>query len=122
MTGSGGWPMSLFLTPDLKPIFAGTYFPPVFLTHGRPSFCTAPFKALLNFGAATRDQIIASSIEITSALQERMDVSDEQVHAVDIRSLLDTTFHHFEQTFDPIEGGFGGAPKFLSTRTIRFPL
>ncbi len=116
MTGSGGWPMSLFLTPDLKPIFAGTYFPPV-PTHGRPSFAQL-LLSVTEFWRSHRDQIIASSIEITSALQERMDVSDEQVHAVDIRSLLDTTFHHFEQTFDPIEGGFGGAPKF--PRPVQF--
>ncbi len=116
MTGSGGWPMSLVLTPDLKPIFAGTYFPPVF-THGRPSFGTI-LQSVSEFWTSHHDEIIASSIEITTALQERINVNDENPQAIDIRLLADFTFRHFEQSFDSIEGGFGGAPKF--PRPVQF--
>ena len=116
MTGSGGWPMSLFLTPDLKPIFAGTYFPPV-PAHGRPSFAQL-LLSVSEFWGSHRDHIIASSIEITSALQERINVSDEEEYAEDIRSLENSTFHHFEESFDSIDGGFGGAPKF--PRPVQF--
>jgi uncharacterized protein len=116
MSGSGGWPMSLFLTPDLKPIFAGTYFPPV-PAHGRPSFAQL-LVSVTEFWGSHHDQIVASSIEITSALQERINVSDDRSHTVDIPYLSDSTFHHFEETFDSIEGGFGGAPKF--PRPVQF--
>ncbi len=116
MSGSGGWPMSLFLTPDLKPIFAGTYFPPV-PAHGRPSFGQL-LVSVSEFWGSHHDQIIASSIEITAALQERIGVSDDRSHGVDIQLLADSTYHHFEQSFDPIEGGFGGAPKF--PRPVQF--
>ncbi len=116
LSGSGGWPMSLFLTPDLHPIFAGTYFPPV-PTHGRPSFGQL-LVSVLEFWGTHRSQIIASGIEITTALRERINVSDERKQTIDIRSLADSTFQHFEQTFDPTEGGFGGAPKF--PRPVQF--
>ncbi|HEY3876468.1 MAG TPA: thioredoxin domain-containing protein, partial [Candidatus Kapabacteria bacterium] len=110
MAGSGGWPMSLFLTPDLKPIFAGTYFPPV-PAHGRPSFAQLCVN-VTEFWTSHRNQIVESSIEITSALQEQLQTNDSAIETLNNRSLYDAAFRYFAEAFDSLEGGFGAAPKF----------
>jgi uncharacterized protein YyaL (SSP411 family) len=108
-TGGGGWPLSVFLTPDLKPFFGGTYFPPD-ARHGRPSF----LQLLEQIGGLWRErkmEIVASANELLGRLElitartarEGIPLTPQTLHrAVEI----------FKEACDPVHGGFGGAPKF----------
>ncbi len=113
IAGSGGWPMSLFLTPDRKPFFAGTYFPP-HSAHGRPGFLQL-LERIHDVWTNDRDSLIESSDHIMEVLAERT-VSQET--ATDIQTAMDSTYQYFQQSFDRTEGGFGGAPKF--PRPVQF--
>ncbi len=117
-TGSGGWPMSVFLTPDLKPFFGGTYFAPD-TRYGRPGFPTL----LDRLAAAWRDQraeIIETSGNVISQLKNISDPASTGGIA-DINT-LDSTFQYFRRTFDPTHGGFGAAPKFPRPVAFNFLL
>jgi uncharacterized protein YyaL (SSP411 family) len=107
-TGSGGWPMSVFLTPDLKPFFGGTYFPPD-NRYGRPGF-----PALLDrIASAWRDQraeIVETSGNVISQLKTISDPAS--TGGIADKTTLDSTFQYFRRTFDATHGGFGDAPKF----------
>ncbi|HUG34470.1 MAG TPA: thioredoxin domain-containing protein [Anaerolineales bacterium] len=118
MTGSGGWPMSVFLTPDLKPFYSGTYFPPV------PRYNMPSFKDVL-FGIAStwREQQ-------EEANRVGNDVSAHLGQALNI-SLADTGFkqEHLEiaaknllESYDWGNGGWGSAPKFPQPMTVEFLL
>jgi uncharacterized protein YyaL (SSP411 family) len=107
-TGSGGWPMSVFLTPDLKPFFGGTYFPPD-NRYGRPGFPTL----LERIASAWRDQrteIIETSGKVISQLKTISDPAS--TGGIADKTTLDSTFQYFRRTFDATHGGFGDAPKF----------
>jgi uncharacterized protein len=108
-TGAGGWPMSVFLTPALKPFFGGTYFPPD-NRYGRPGF-----KRILEYLAeawrSDRDKIDQSSTDVIQQLQEREQGAPAQRHILDA-GILDSAFHYFRRTYDTAHGGFGDAPKF----------
>src|SRR5579871_3444102 len=107
-TGSGGWPMSVFLTPDLKPFFGGTYFPPD-NRYGRPGFPTL----LDRIASAWRDQraeIIETSGNVLSQLKKYSDSG--AAGGIADKTTLDSTFQYFRRTFDSTHGGFGEAPKF----------
>jgi len=108
LTGSGGWPMSVFLTPDLKPFYAGTYFPPDD-RYGRPGFA----KVLTQLAEAylTRKQeIIDSANNIYSTLVEQINAN---VKGTDLdRKALAKAVEQLYANFDTINGGFGGQPKF----------
>jgi len=114
MTGSGGWPMSLFLAPDLKPFFAGTYFPPV-PAHGRPSF-TQLIERIHELWTTERETLLESAAGITRALQNPK--NNDRSPSPNLQNVIETTFQYFQQSFDPAEGGFGGAPKF--PRPVQF--
>ena len=107
-TGSGGWPMSVFLTPDLKPFFGGTYFPPD-NRYGRPGF-----PVLLDrIAAAWRDQraeILETSGNVISQLKKYSEPAS--TGGIANQTTLDSTFQYFRRTFDATHGGFGEAPKF----------
>ena len=107
LTGQGGWPMSVFLTPDRKPFYAGTYFPPT-PRHGLPSFQ----QVLQAITAAWRDrqaEILDSASEIASRLsvQQTPGGSAMPTAAECAESIL-----LLQREFDPTYGGFGRAPKF----------
>ena len=108
-TGSGGWPMSVFLTPELKPFFGGTYFPPG-NRYGRPGF-----KDILEYLAQAwqrdRHKINESSEAVIRQLQQHEQASAEYRHALDT-GIIDSAFHYFRRTYDTKNGGFGDAPKF----------
>jgi uncharacterized protein len=118
-TGSGGWPMSVFLTPELKPFFGGTYFPPD-NRYGRPGF-----KSLLEHIArawrADRAKIDDSSNGIVDQLQ-RMSSDGGQAAGVLDKAILDSAFHFFRRTFDQTHGGFGDSPKFPRPSVLNFLL
>ena len=107
LTGQGGWPMSVFLTPDRKPFYAGTYFPPT-PRHGLPSF----HQVLQAISEAWRDrksEILVSASEITRRLSmQQTPAGSETLTAADCgESIL-----LLQREFDPTYGGFGRAPKF----------
>ncbi len=113
MTGAGGWPMSVMLTPDLKPFFCGTYFPPV-PAYGRPSFKQL-LERIRELWDTKRDDLVKSSEALTDAIkQEGAETRKGEISQL----LLDRCFNYFEQAFDEREGGFGGAPKF--PRPVQF--
>ncbi|MGI8991351.1 MAG: thioredoxin domain-containing protein [Bryobacteraceae bacterium] len=117
-TGGGGWPMSVWLTPELKPFVGGTYFPPE-NRYGR-----AGFPVLLDRIAAAwqqdRDRIVASSNEVLEQLQKQAEVAPSG-GALDPKA-LDSGFHAFRRNFDSRHGGFGQAPKFPRPVTHNFLL
>ena len=115
MTGQGGWPMSVFLTPDLKPFFGGTYFPPAD-SRGMPGFP----RVLLSVHRAweeRRDEIRTSANEMTEQLRG-FGMLAKGTGALDVR-LLDQAARAIQRNFDPVHGGFGSAPKFPHPMDLR---
>jgi len=116
MTGHGGWPMSVFLTPDLQPFFGGTYYPPTD-SRGMAGFP----RVLLSVSKAwdeRRDEIVSSAAEMTEQLNAMSQVPSAGDGTLDAR-LLDRATQALVRAFDPTYGGFGSAPKFLHTMDLR---
>lgn len=108
-TGSGGWPMSVFLTPDLKPFYGGTYFPPD-SRYGRPGFK----ELLANIAEAWRKDragVVEAGSKTLQSLQRYADVGSDG-ESVQWDEVLDECYSFFRQTYDKTWGGFGEAPKF----------
>jgi uncharacterized protein len=107
LTGQGGWPMSVFLTPDGKPFYAGTYFPPT-PRHGLPSFAQV-LGAISEAWQERRSDLLVSASEIARQLATHTALPDsDKLTATDCqKSLL-----ALQQDFDAVHGGFGRAPKF----------
>jgi len=108
MTGRGGWPMSVFLTPDLKPFFGGTYWPPT-ASRGMPGFDQV-IAGVSDAWNNRREQALQQADELTGHLQQLAQLSAPGA------VLADDVLHHaaaqLERVFDFSQGGFGGAPKF----------
>jgi uncharacterized protein YyaL (SSP411 family) len=117
-TGSGGWPMSVFLTPELKPFFGGTYFPPE-PRYGHPGFSQV-LKRVAEAWALDRTRIVESSGTVIAELGAAVDSAPAPI-APDA-SVLDSGFYAFRRAFDSLNGGFGGAPKFPRPVTLNFLL
>src|SRR5512134_2259590 len=119
MTGSGGWPMSVFLTPDLKPFYAGTYFPPV-QRYNMPAF-----KDLLaGIARAWREEpneIARVSGQVSTHLQSAIS-SDQASDRAFTQNDLDTVAKSLVDSYDWGYGGWGGAPRFPQPMTIEFLL
>jgi uncharacterized protein YyaL (SSP411 family) len=107
-SGSGGWPMSVFLTPDLKPFLAGTYFPPED-RWGRPGFSTL-LQKIHETWRANRQGLEEQAERITQAIAQMTGPGEGQ-GAVTERLVTDA-LDQIAQGFDPVHGGFGAAPKF----------
>ncbi|MGD9647672.1 MAG: thioredoxin domain-containing protein [Pirellulales bacterium] len=115
MTGRGGWPMSMFLTPDLQPFFGGTYWPPT-SKHGLPGFDRV-LVAVADAWRTRRKEIVEQAGQLTAQLREiglaggaAGDVPDDLV----LRAAAE-----LEKSFDPVHGGFGQAPKFPHPMDLR---
>ncbi len=108
MTGSGGWPMSVFLTPDLKPFFAGTYFPPV-ESYGRPSFMSV-IKDIADAFKRDKQAILLSSEDIHKKMAQRLSAGNPASELSP--DLITRATTDLMQNFDHVNGGFGGQPKF----------
>lgn len=119
MTGSGGWPLSAFLTPDLKPFYGGTYFPPVDMW-GRPGFKTILLK-IAEAWAKNRDELLQSGNTITQALKEQADRSGEKKVLL-TEDVLKRGAEQLASQYDPEFGGFGAAPKFPRSHALSFLL
>ena len=115
MTGSGGWPMTVMLTPDLKPFFCGTYFPPV-PAYGKPSFRQL-LERITELWQTKRDELISSSEGLTQVIEKGAE-EESSVPKLLSPTLGDSAMSFFERTFDEINGGFGNAPKF--PRPVQF--
>ena len=115
-TGSGGWPMSVWLTPDLKPFVGGTYFPPE-ERYGQPAFK----KVLERIATAWKqdhDKIVEQGSKIVEALRESQ--SAAPVEGKIDGSVVDAAYRQLDRNYDPKEGGFGTAPKFPRPVTLNF--
>jgi hypothetical protein len=115
-TGGGGWPMSVWLTPDLKPFIGGTYFPPED-RYGQPAFK----KVLERIATAWKedhDKLVEQGSKIVEALRESQSprIAEGKLHA----SVLDTAYKQLDRSHDAKEGGFGNAPKFPRPATLTF--
>ncbi len=120
LTGRGGWPMTVFMTADRQPFYAGTYYPPKD-GHGLPSFGRV-MEALHRAWIEERPKILASAEGITehlqaSSLRGRVEEGFELTP-----DMADTAVAHFAQVFDSEWGGFGSAPKFPSPPNLEFLL
>ena len=116
LTGRGGWPLSLFLTPERKPFFAGTYFPKT------SRLGMSGFTELLTQIAALwekdRDRILKAGEEITQSVQSR--VSSVGTGSVPDLKTLETGYDQLVKNFDSRWGGFGQAPKFPTPHHLTF--
>jgi uncharacterized protein YyaL (SSP411 family) len=118
MTGGGGWPMSVFLTPDGRPFYGGTYFPDE-PRHGMPSFR----QVLEGVDRAWREQrteVEQAGVRLVDALvaQSRLEAGTEDASV----SLLEAATSGIEASFDTQNGGWGRAPKFPQPMTIEYLL
>lgn len=118
LTGQGGWPMSVFLTPDLEPFYGGTYFPPE-RRHGLPSF-----KELLLFLTEAwqnrRTEITHSAQQLSLQLKQRSD--QDRSYATFKPESLETALQNLVANYDQKNGGWGAAPKFPQPMSIEFLL
>jgi uncharacterized protein len=119
--GSGGWPMSVWLTPELEPFFGGTYFPPQ-TRMGLPGFASI-LDQIADAWRSDRAGIAASAREVVGQLRRQVDVPPARPGAPSVdAALLDSGFFAFRRAFDTSTGGFGGAPKFPRPAVFEFLL
>ena len=111
-TGSGGWPMSIFMTWDKKPFFAGTYFP-VQSRYGMPGFCDV-LKAIVDSWKQNRQELLQSANEIVSHLQHNEYETDD----CDSEKIIENAVWLWKRSFDKMHGGFGLAPKFPAPHNL----
>lgn len=112
-TGSGGWPMSIFMTWDKKPFFAGTYFP-VHSRYGMPGFSDLLY-AIAKQWHDNRTELLQSAEEIMAYLKKSEAIAD-----VKEDNLIEDAVQLFRRSFDSVHGGFGDAPKFPTPHNLLF--
>ena len=117
-TGSGGWPMTVFLTADQRPFFGGTYFPPA------PRFNLPSFEQILisvsHAYADNREEVLHSANDILGEIR-RVGLLETANGSIS-DALLERAYFSFERSFDQRNGGFGGAPKFPAPMALEFLL
>jgi uncharacterized protein YyaL (SSP411 family) len=118
MTGSGGWPMSVFLTPDLRPFFGGTYFPPDD-RHGMPGFPRV-LTSVADAYRTRRAEVEQTAGQLAGHLRAQLapPAGDRDPE----RSQLDAAVARIAASFDAVHGGFGGAPRFPAPMVLEFLL
>ncbi|KAL5121443.1 hypothetical protein ACEQ8H_000514 [Pleosporales sp. CAS-2024a] len=128
-TGGGGWPLNVFITPDLEPIFGGTYWPgpeATIAVDGYPGFVGILDK-IRDVWQNQRQRCLDSAKEITAQLRNfaqdgnisRKDGAEPDHLDLD---LLDDAYEHFKRRYDQVHAGFGGAPKFPTPSNLHFLL
>jgi uncharacterized protein len=119
-SGTGGWPLSIFLTPSQKPFYVGTYFP-ASSRQGMPGFATILLK-LADAYKTKKDQVLSSTEEFMQALKETsMDITAQEAERLE-KSMLEEAAVTLLHLGDPIHGGFGQAPKFPNASNLLFLL
>ena len=119
LTGRGGWPMSVFLTPSLEPFFAGTYWPPE-QRGGMPGFPQV-LHAVIDAWRNRREQVTKQAGEITAALSQSL-VAAAAEGGLPTDVVLEQAAHSLGRMFDRHHGGFGAAPKFPHPMDLRLLL
>ena len=114
-TGHGGWPMTIFATPDGRPFYAGTYFPPIDRS-GQPGF-THVLEALEDAWATQRDSVETQADELARAVASEAQLADRlaldlPADDLDLGICLDRLIGELAQRYDDVDGGFSPAPKF----------
>ena len=118
-TGHGGWPMSVWLTPELRPFFGGTYFPPVDMP-GRPGFITV-LRRIAELWESDRNQIEDKAQSLLTALREAESAAaSEPPEDWTPDQALQAGLGQYARMFDGNEGGFGAAPKFPRPVNLEF--
>ena len=117
-TGRGGWPMNVFMTPDKKPFFGGTYFPPS-SRYGMPSWQQI-LSSISEAFRLRRDELETSANDIIGELR-RLSIVEASAGGLST-DMLDAAFGSYVRTFDTVNGGFGGAPKFPAAMSLEFLL
>jgi len=118
MTGTGGWPMSLFLTPNGEPFFGGTYFPPT-PRYGLPSFKEV-LLAVADAWQNRQEELVGTGKRMVKTLKE-LSTSTTKHEELKSETLI-TAFHQLLQLFDWTHGGWGEAPKFPQPMVLEFLL
>jgi uncharacterized protein YyaL (SSP411 family) len=109
MNGQGGWPMSVFLTPDQQPFFGGTYYPPQD-TRGMPGFARV-LDSVSHAWKERRTEIVGAAGEMSTQLRQITSTGAATTDELTTK-VLDDAYRKLARTFDPTHGGFGSAPKF----------
>ncbi|MEP7198763.1 MAG: thioredoxin domain-containing protein [Chloroflexota bacterium] len=118
ISGHGGWPMTMFLTPDGQPFYGGTYYPPV-PRHGLPSFKQV-LESVASAYRRDRNKVAESAAQLTEQLRMQ---SVAAVRGAELnRLLMDEAFTALESQYDRTHGGFGSAPKFPQPMNVEFVL
>lgn len=123
MTGQGGWPNSVWLDHDRRPWYAGTYFPPR-PSHGMPSF-TQVLLALNDTWTGERERVSESSARIMEHIGSRNELivkSKSDFSKDEIAAAVTSGINSLASAFDPINGGYGAAPKFPPSLVLEFLL
>ncbi len=119
MTGNGGWPLTVFLTPQGAPFFGGTYFPPED-RHSIPGFPKV-LIAVAEAYRSRRDDIEQTAREITTSLSRGKITNDVIVEPLTV-ALMSDAYTVLKENFDSEHGGFGRAPKFPQSQALEFLL
>ena len=119
LTGRGGWPMSVFLSPDAKPFYGGTYFPPT-QRFGTPAFSDV-LHSVADAWCNRRNELVSGSVDLVSAIQQQMEATGDGSSG-DQRAVLDRALEQLADNFDRQHGGWGTAPKFPQSMVIEFLL
>lgn len=114
MTGSGGWPLTIFMTPEQKPFFAGTYFP----KHGRYGHLGLMelLERVADLWKNNREELLRAGNQITEAINRKQEYSRQDPS----RELVEQAYTQLARQFDHQRGGFGAAPKFPSPHNLLF--
>jgi uncharacterized protein YyaL (SSP411 family) len=120
LTGRGGWPMSVFLTPDGEPFYGGTYFPPT-PRYRLPSF-TNVLKAVSDAWQNRRQELLDNSHQLVSAIEQQMSTASTTQPETVKPETLDTAYRRIQRGFDSTHGGWGDAPKFPQPMPLEFLL
>ena len=120
LTGQGGWPMTVFMTPDGRPFYGGTYFPPVDM-YGRAGFPRV-LEAVATAWKEQRNDVEMQGQEILSNMQRGGDLTQGMSDSLLTPAILDSAFVVLSAQFDRTYGGFGGAPKFPQPANLDFLL
>ncbi len=121
LTGSGGWPLSVFLTPDKQPFYGGTYFPKE-PRYGMPSF-TQLLLALVEAWTERRDELLAGGQQILGILHRQQGLpAAGNAPASAASETIERAYRALRQQFDKTHGGWGSAPKFPQPMALEFLL
>ena len=119
LSGRGGWPMTVFLSPNGRPFFGGTYFPPAD-RQGMPGFVRI-MEAVSEVWTNQRDDVADQTAKLQDAIESNTLRDRLTSGAADLQfAVLDRAYEAVREAFDPVDGGFGRAPKFPPSMTIDF--